>query len=99
TIFSRDWSSDVCSSDLLDDEDRAPWLARLAHRLDQAESSGLVLACSALKERYRRALGLEHPRRFLVYLRVPTEELARRLEVRIEIGRASCRDRVQVSGG
>lgn len=66
----------------LDDEDRAPWLARLAHRLDQAESSGLVLACSALKERYRRALGLEHPRRFLVYLRVPTEELARRLEVR-----------------
>lgn len=39
----------------LNDEDRAPWLARLADWL-RAHPDGCVLACSALKRRYRDVL-------------------------------------------
>jgi len=40
----------------LDDETRAPWLDRLDAILREHESSGLVLACSALTPAYRRRL-------------------------------------------
>ena len=42
----------------LDDTDRAPWLAALADVLAKAEAAGTgaVLACSALKRRYRDVL-------------------------------------------
>lgn len=40
----------------LDDDDRAPWLDRLAAVLAQHEATGFVLACSALKAKYRQAL-------------------------------------------
>jgi gluconokinase len=44
----------------LDDQDRWPWLDRLNSILRDEENA--VLACSALKERYRRRLaeGIEH---------------------------------------
>ena len=43
--------------DALDDDDRWPWLARLAELLsNQEKQDGAVLACSALKERYRERL-------------------------------------------
>ncbi len=45
----------MASGQPLDDADRAPWLARLADWLAE-ESSGCVLACSALKRRYRDVL-------------------------------------------
>ena len=42
----------------LDDEDRLPWLEALAGRLAVWEQTGgAVLACSALKEPYRKVLG------------------------------------------
>ena len=42
----------------LDDEDRRPWLERLALVLAEAErNAGCVLACSALKASYRELLG------------------------------------------
>ena len=42
----------------LDDADRAPWLAALSEVLAKAEAdgTGAVLACSALKKRYRDVL-------------------------------------------
>lgn len=40
----------------LGDEDRAPWLRRMAHALETHAESGAVLACSALKRSYREAL-------------------------------------------
>lgn len=41
----------------LDDEDRLPWLQSLAEQLNESEKSGgAVLACSALKESYRKIL-------------------------------------------
>ncbi len=39
----------------LTDDDRAPWLARVGAELASAEH-GLVMACSALKRAYRRAI-------------------------------------------
>lgn len=40
----------------LDDDDREPWLQNLAKELLQHEKNGAVLACSALKEKYRITL-------------------------------------------
>lgn len=44
----------------LNDEQRSPWLARLAGLIDAAmhDRRGIVLACSALKHSYRRRLGV-----------------------------------------
>lgn len=53
----------------LNDEDRAPWLARLAGLLKQHEAKGetAVLACSALKQLYREQLRVSPEVQF-VYL-------------------------------
>jgi gluconokinase len=68
----------------LDDADRAPWLAALhalvARAIDRRES--LVLACSALKQRYRQVLaGDLRPVRF-VHLTAPEAVLRARLATR-----------------
>jgi len=65
----------------LTEEDRAPWLARLALELDTT-ARGLVLGCSALRANYRQTLGTDRPGRRLVYLHVPEQELVRRLQER-----------------
>src|SRR5690606_40421964 len=72
TRFSRDWSSDVCSSDLLLGEIRVQ-----AGDLLRIGDEGLVSRFGEL------GLGLEH--------------LVERLHA--QIGRASCRERVEISGG
>ena len=68
----------------LDDEDRGPWLARLAEllRARLAADEPLVLACSALKARYRERLGSHDPRIALVYLRGTPELIGERLRGR-----------------
>jgi gluconokinase len=68
----------------LTDADREPWLAALhaivARAIDRREHA--VIACSALKERYRQALrGGLHPVRF-VYLRASEAVLCHRLASR-----------------
>ena len=40
----------------LNDDDREPWLQNLAKELSLNEENGAVLACSALKEKYRTTL-------------------------------------------
>ncbi len=40
----------------LDDNDREPWLQNLALEIKKNEANGCVLACSALKEKYRTTL-------------------------------------------
>jgi gluconokinase len=68
----------------LTDEDRRPWLSRLRAllvRLAAAEESA-VLACSALKQRYRELLFAEPARVELVYLRGDRALLRRRLKAR-----------------
>lgn len=67
----------------LDDEDRAPWLARIASHVPGWEArGGAVLACSALKERYRRVLLGNAARARVVYLELDPAEARRRLEGR-----------------
>jgi gluconokinase len=68
----------------LNDSDRAPWLASLhavaASTIDRHEHA--VIACSALKQRYRELLrGTLRGIRF-VYLRANEQTLRRRLEQR-----------------
>jgi carbohydrate kinase (thermoresistant glucokinase family) len=66
----------------LTDADRAPWLAALRQRIEEALASGesAVIACSALKHTYRSVLAGDDPEsvRF-VQLDVPIEVLRERL--------------------
>lgn len=67
----------------LDDSDRAPWLARLRELIDEhlAEGRELVLACSALKERYRERLRADRSVGF-IYLEGSLELIQERMETR-----------------
>ena len=66
----------------LTDEDREPWLKRVAEKMGEMEGGGVV-ACSALKERYRRVLtGDSSFPVLLVYLKGKRETLCRRLRQR-----------------
>ena len=68
----------------LTDADRAPWLASLhgviAQALDRREHR--VIACSALRDRYREALGGGLRRVRFVFLAANEATLRRRLETR-----------------
>jgi gluconokinase len=68
----------------LGDADRAPWLAAIAHWVDARSRDGksAVMACSALKRRYRDFLRDQRPQAWFLYLRVPRGELERRLQTR-----------------
>lgn len=61
----------------LDDADREPWL-RALNALLRNNAGGCVLACSALKERYREALAAGVGARF-VHLALPLAEAERRI--------------------
>jgi gluconokinase len=68
----------------LDDDDRRPWLLAI-RKVIAAHSAGAesaVIACSALKESYRRLLLGGHPEVKLVYLRGERATLRKRLEAR-----------------
>jgi gluconokinase len=64
----------------LDDADRQPWLEALRELVRRclAESTDAVLACSALKEAYRRYLLID-PQVKLVYLKVDQDLIRERL--------------------
>ncbi len=54
----------------LDDKDRQPWLETLGTLIVKhlADESSMVLACSALKEKYRRMLGIDQNQVCSVFL-------------------------------
>ena len=68
----------------LTDEDREPWLAALAAEVAAVEERGedAVLACSALKHRYRQALLASANDYLVVYLRGSFDLVERRMEER-----------------
>jgi gluconokinase len=68
----------------LDDADRAPWLGLLNARLREAVAAGrpVVLACSALKQRYRDLLAADVPGLRFVHLSGSRELIAARLAAR-----------------
>lgn len=65
----------------LDDADRQPWLAAIVAAMDQHRARGesMVLACSALKRRYRDLLRGGHDDVRFVYLHASRALLAERL--------------------
>jgi carbohydrate kinase (thermoresistant glucokinase family) len=67
----------------LTDEDRYPWLQTLSNLLQSHESTGAVLACSALKENYRSLLqqGLKE-RITWIYLEGSRQLLLERMKAR-----------------
>ena len=71
----------------LTDADRAPWLAAIRNALEAAYAANqpVVLACSALKEAYRRALVSPQvaPSTRFVYLNAPADVLRERLASRV----------------
>jgi gluconokinase len=68
----------------LTDDDRAPWLELLRHTIESwlAAEQNVVLACSALKIRYRQVLQCDDPSVKLVYLKGSYDLLAERLRDR-----------------
>lgn len=68
----------------LDDDDRQPWLEAIGHWLDtrQAANESAVIACSALKRRYRDELRHDRPGVCFAWLKVGRDELERRLRER-----------------
>ncbi len=67
----------------LSDEDRMPWLNRLRTQIhDPLTQTDVVLACSALKDKYRKLLAGGARRVLFFYLKVGTKELTRRLSER-----------------
>ncbi|MCT1395556.1 gluconokinase [Microbacterium sp. p3-SID338] len=66
----------------LDDDDRMPWLRVVGRTL--AAETRIVVACSALRRRYRDAIRAEAPDAVFVELGVARETLARRLGDRPE---------------
>ena len=63
----------------LTDDDRWPWLAFVGGALAAASSTGLVIACSALKRSYREAILAEAPATVFVHLTGSRELLASRM--------------------
>jgi gluconokinase len=70
----------------LTDEDRAPWLIGIADFIDRTRcaESHAVVACSALKRRYRGVIIGKRPDVLLIYLKGNIELIARRIAVRHE---------------
>ena len=68
----------------LDDNDRRPWLGAIRAFMETANTEGrsLVIACSALRERYRDWLGRGEPWVQFVHLKGTKELIRQRLEAR-----------------
>lgn len=68
----------------LDDKDRQPWLETLREIIDAHLSSekNMILACSALKKKYRRLLGIDQKDVCSVYLRGSSSLLHERIVLR-----------------
>ncbi len=66
----------------LDDEDRWPWLDLVGHELATTKAAGIVVACSALKRRYRDAIRAQAPDTIFLHLDGTLEVLSARLEGR-----------------
>jgi len=68
----------------LDDEDRWPWLRRIAEVIGEHEAAGtsLVLTCSALKRSYRDLLRDGHPSIWFAHVTADAAMIRERMERR-----------------
>lgn len=65
----------------LTDEDRTPWLGAIGERMDEHLAAGqsAIMACSALKRRYRDLLLAHRPAVRIAFLQIDRDVAARRL--------------------
>ncbi|KJL41666.1 Thermoresistant gluconokinase [Microbacterium trichothecenolyticum] len=63
----------------LNDEDRFPWLRQVGAELDRFQGEGIVLACSALKRRYRDLIREQAAGTTFVHLSASERVLANRV--------------------
>ena len=74
----------MARGEALDDADRHPWLALLAGEMDKWLATGsAILACSALKDAYRRILVGGRPQVRVVYLKGTKDLIRQRLAERV----------------
>ncbi|GAA4478669.1 gluconokinase [Microbacterium panaciterrae] len=66
----------------LTDADRAPWLCAIGGAMAQSMTSGLVVACSALRLAYRDTLRRHSPDVYFLHLSATRNVLAARMVVR-----------------
>lgn len=68
----------------LDDDDRGPWLAAIKEAIDKCvdEASDAVIACSALRRKYRRTLSADIVDIRFVYLKGNFESIRERMKSR-----------------
>ncbi|HEX9064969.1 MAG TPA: gluconokinase [Streptosporangiaceae bacterium] len=71
----------MASGQPLTDEDRKPWLAAIGACMDEQNAAGqsALIACSALKRRYRDQLLAGRPGARIVFLRISKSDASRRL--------------------
>ena len=67
----------------LTDADREPWLRAVRAAIEERRGRDHVFACSALKARYREALGAGDPQVRFVYLRGDADLIRERLSRRV----------------
>lgn len=72
----------MAAGEPLTDSDRWPWLAKVGQELNAAGSTGLVVACSALKRSYRTAVLADAPAAVFVHLDGARGVLSTRMEGR-----------------
>lgn len=68
----------------LNDNDRGPWLQAIRQFMDRCQMDGksVVIACSALRERYRDVLGRAEPWVRFVFLHGSKEVISERMQAR-----------------
>ena len=68
----------------LNDKDRKPWLIKLSKKIFESHINGVVVACSALKEKYRELLVRFVPKKNILWVVLDCEikELKKRMQKR-----------------
>jgi gluconokinase len=66
----------------LEDTDRLPWLADIGRTLRDHDSTGLVIACSALKRSYRDVIRWEAPRTVFLHAHGSADTIHGRMSAR-----------------
>lgn len=72
----------MASGQPLNDEDRRPWLQLVGETLVANKSNGCVIACSALKKKYRDAIRAAAPDTVFIHLHGQKSVIAERMNSR-----------------
>jgi carbohydrate kinase, thermoresistant glucokinase family len=72
----------MAAGEPLDDQDREPWLREIGNRLGSAGNESMIIACSALKRKYRDLIRAQAPGTVFIHLHGSEELLTQRMRSR-----------------